>query len=42
MRWCRKVGVPDTEVDEIDAFFALLCFHLVDPCKKIRREIAHP
>ena len=36
-----KVRVPYAEVDDIDAFFQLLRFHLVDPCKKVRREIVH-
>ena len=38
---CGKVRVPYAEVDEVDTYFPLFGFHLVDPCKKIRREIAH-
>ena len=36
-----EVRVPYAEVNDIDAFSLLLSFHLVDPCKKVRREIVH-
>ena len=38
---CRKIRVAHAKIDDIHAFFLLFGFHLVDPCKKIRREIAH-
>ncbi len=38
---CRKVRVSDAKVNDIHAFLLLLCFHLVNPCKKVRGEIAH-
>lgn len=36
-----KVGISHTKVDDVNAFFLLFGFHLIDPCKKIRGEIAH-
>ena len=36
-----KIRIADTQIDDVHAFFLLLCFHLINPCKKIRREIAH-
>ncbi len=41
MRWRREIRIANTQVNDINTFFLLLCFHLVNPCKKIRREIAH-
>jgi hypothetical protein len=36
-----KVRIPDPEIDDINTFSLLFSFHLVDPGKKVRREIAH-
>ena len=36
-----EIRVAHAQIDNINTFFLLLCFHLVNPCKKIRREIAH-
>jgi hypothetical protein len=41
MGGCGKVRVPDPEIDDVNTFFLLFRFHLVNPGKKIRREIAH-
>ncbi len=41
VRRSGEIRVAHAQIDDINTFFLLLCFHLIDPCKKIRREIAH-
>ena len=41
MGGCGEVGVSNTEIYDINTFFLLFSFHLVDPGKKVRRETGH-
>ena len=41
MVWRGKVRISNPEIYDINTFFLLFRFHLVNPGKKVRREIGH-